>query len=96
MNLFGDDMQKEIKNRISEAFDIPQEIVLNYPAIKILGDIEILIENHKGIIEYTKEVIRINSKIGIILIQGKELIIKQINQEEISVHGSIKSIELIK
>ncbi|WP_057978947.1 sporulation protein YqfC [Caloramator mitchellensis] len=89
-------MQKEIKNRISEAFDIPQEIVLDYPAIKILGDIEILIENHKGIIEYTKEQIRINSRIGIILIRGSDLIIKQINQDEISIHGTIASISIIK
>ena len=50
--------------------NIPMENVLNKPKIIIKGDGEITIENHKGILSFEKEKVRINSKIGVITIEG--------------------------
>ena len=35
---------------IAEKFDLPKDVVLNLPKITIIGNNEIIIENHKGII----------------------------------------------
>jgi sporulation protein YqfC len=85
-----------VKNKISESLDLPKEVVLDVPNIKAVGDSEVTIENHKGIIEYSKDILRINSSLGIIKLSGKNLQIKEISQEDISITGQIYSIEFIK
>jgi len=84
-----------IKTNIAEVLELPKEIVLDLPKITLIGNIQLYIENHKGIVEYSKERIRINSKSGIIRIIGKNLVIKNIVSEEVVVSGEIINIEFI-
>ena len=89
-------MKRNIKSRITETLELPRETILDVPNIKITGDNEIFIENHKGIIEYTNEILRMASSIGIIKISGFDLHIKEINEEDIVVNGIIDFVEFIK
>lgn len=84
-----------IKSRISESLELPKEVILNIPVLKVVGKNDIYIENHKGIVEYSSEILRINSEIGIIKIVGKNLYIKEINREELFILGDINMIEFI-
>lgn len=84
-----------IKEDLSEALELPKEIMLNLPKISLIGQIQLIIENHKGIIEYTPTQIRVNSNSGIIKIQGTGLYIKTIVKEEIIVTGEISAFEFI-
>lgn len=84
-----------IKKTITSMFELPKEIVFNLPLINVIGNEEINIENYKGIIEYNLERVRINTSCGIIKIEGKKLLLKQITAENISVTGSISKFEYI-
>ena len=53
-----------------------------------------IIENHKGILEYEEFFIRINTFIGIININGFNLQLNQLTDEAVSVVGKIGSIDL--
>ena len=58
-------MKKKIENmkyNISEAFELPRDIIMDLPKLTVLGDKEASLLNHKGIIEYSRETIRINTK----------------------------------
>lgn len=88
--------KSNVKNKISESFDLPKEIILDVPNLKMIGDGEVTIENHKGILEYSKDTLRMNSAIGIIKLSGANLQIKQISQDDICISGQINSIEFIK
>lgn len=48
--------------------------------------------NYEGIIEYGDEVMRVNTGIGVLRIEGKELFLKQLTSECIVVTGKIKGI----
>lgn len=88
------DMRKvSIKKTITNMLELPKEIVLNLPMISIIGNEELHIENYKGVIEYNLDYIRINTSVGIVKIQGKNLMLKQITSENITVSGSLSSIE---
>ena len=87
--------KKGIKKTITSMFELPKEIVFNLPLINVIGNEEINIENYKGIIEYNLERVRINTSCGIIKIEGKKLLLKQITSENISVTGSISKFEYI-
>jgi len=85
----------QVKQNISEALEIPIEIIMDLPRLTMVGKDEATILNHKGIIEYTQEVIRINTKSGIFKIIGHGLEIKTILSEEIIIVGIIEKIEII-
>lgn len=84
-----------VKMSITDALELPLDVALDLPKITLIGNLKINITNHKGIIEYTKDLIRINSKIGMIKISGKSLEIKNVLMEEISINGFIDRIEIV-
>ena len=61
--------------------------------IIIIGTGQVTVENHKGIIEYSEELIRINTGSSVMKLCGKHLSIKTILQEEITITGEITNIE---
>lgn len=81
-----------VKNKVSEEFNIPKEIILDLPKIVITGKGEITIENHKGIVQFSKECIKLNSKIGVITIQGNEFEICYIGDKTIIIIGSFEGV----
>jgi len=85
---------KNINCVISEYLELPKDITMGLPKMTFLGNIQLSIENHKGVIEYTKEKIRINTRIGELVINGNDLKIKSIYIEEIIVEGTIHRVEI--
>ncbi|WP_303861815.1 sporulation protein YqfC [Alkalibaculum bacchi] len=85
---------ENIKENVSDALELPKEITLNLPKVTMVGSTQIRIENHKGIIEYSESKIRVNSKIGIIVITGKNLFIRNIIKEEVLLEGKLESVQI--
>lgn len=83
------------KYNISETLELPKDVVLDLPKIIMIGNIQVNISNHKGIIEYTQETLRVNSTIGVIKISGSKMELKTILSEEIIVIGFIEKVEII-
>lgn len=59
------------KEKILSKLDFPSDISLDLPKIIVVGNREITIENHKGIIFFETNMVKINSRIGAIIIEGK-------------------------
>jgi sporulation protein YqfC len=88
--------KSNIKKHISETFDLPQQIILDTPVVKIISNNELTIENHKGILEYSPNLLRMSSVLGTIKIIGNNIRIKEIDQYDIVICGEIHSLEYIK
>ncbi len=86
------DKRKTIKAGISDFFDIPKDIFLDLPRIIMIGSLQVYIENHRGIIEYQQNFIRININKGEIEVKGKNLVLKSMFSEDIFIEGEIDSI----
>ena len=87
-------MKKRRKmSRLNEILEMPVEVVSDTPKISILGFNEMIIENYKNIIEYENFFIKINTHIGIINVNGLNLKLIQMNQDDIRVTGIIDSID---
>jgi sporulation protein YqfC len=86
---------EDMKSAVSEMFELPKDITLNLPKISMIGSNQMLVENHRGVIEYTPQRIRVNSSIGVIRVQGNEMKLKNIAADDIMITGGIKAIEFI-
>ncbi len=88
--------RKRIKsnNRIDKILEMPKEVYSNVPKIIITGFEEMIIENFKGILEYEDFFVRINTFIGIVNINGYNLSLENMTDDDIKVQGKIESIEI--
>lgn len=79
--------------KIEEIFDIPTELSTDNPKITIIGFEKVLIENHKGILEYQDYFVRLNTFIGIININGFNLNLEEMNNDDLIITGKIDGID---
>ena len=78
--------------KVSEKMKLSSDILAGAPIVTMIGQTELSIENYKGIIEYTGELLRIQTKTGRIHIEGKDLVIRQFSEEAMKVSGYIDQI----
>lgn len=81
-------------NRFAQMLDMPRELDKKQTKVTIISFDEILIENYKGIMEYEEFFVKINTEIGIININGFNLNLEQMTNEDVLVKGIINSIDL--
>ncbi|NLO90086.1 MAG: sporulation protein YqfC [Clostridia bacterium] len=81
-------------HEFANILEIPEDIFLNMPKITFIGSIQVYIENHRGVIEYTSEKLRVAVTGGEIEILGEDLVLKNILPDELLLEGKIKSMEL--
>ena len=87
-------MKKQRKNRMDRMLEIPKEVYSNIPKLSVTGFEEMVIENYKGILEYEEFFVRISTHIGIININGYNLNLETMTNDDIKVTGKIESIEI--
>ena len=80
-------------SRVSKFLEIPREVISDVPKITITGSDEILIENFKGILEYEDFFVRISTSLGNININGFNLKLNQMTDDDILVSGKIENID---
>ena len=78
-------MKKKGYNRLDKILELPQEVCSNTPKISITGFNEMIIENFKGILEYEEFFVRINTYIGIISVNGFNLNLENMTNDDIKV-----------
>ena len=87
-------MKKRKYNKIDRILEMPKEICSEIPKIIITGFDEMIIENFKGILEYEEFFVRINTHIGIVNINGYNLNLENMTDDEIKITGKIESFDL--
>lgn len=81
------------KKNIYDYIGLPSDVVFNEAKIVMTGDYLIEFYNHKGIIDISDTMVKINSKKAIYTINGIGLFICGMTDDEIEISGKIISIE---
>ena len=71
-----DQVKENVKSNIVESLELPMDIMYGAVIITAMGRGQVLVENYKGIIEYTQEKIRLQTKTCQVTIQGKRLLVE--------------------
>lgn len=82
---------KRWQQMAADIFELPREIILDLPRLTVIGKTQCLLENHRGVIEYTAERVRVAVNDGEIVICGANLVIRCLTSEEITLDGKICS-----
>ena len=87
---------KKRKNRFEKILEMPKEVYTNLPKLTVVGFEEMIIENYKSILEYEEYFVRINTYIGILNINGFNLNLEKMTNDDIKITGTIESIDIEK
>ncbi len=84
--------KSNLKSKLSDAANIPKDVLLGVPLIQLIGQEELYIENYRGILEYTDSFVRVQTKIGQIHVCGRHLEILYYTNDEMKISGRIESL----
>ena len=85
--------RQEWKEKAAEMSGVPKDVAMGLPILTITGTNDLCVENYRGMTEYTDQIIRLQSKSGQIKITGKKLEVIYYTNDEMKIHGHIRTIE---
>lgn len=84
-----------LRKLLTKSMDLPNDVMMDLPRITMIGQLHIYIENHRGLLTFSEQEIRLLLKQGQLLVRGQSFIIKTILPEEILLEGKIDSVRFI-
>lgn len=80
---------------VAELFDLPADVVAGLPRIELLGQRQLYIAPHGGLLSYTMTQIDVNTHAGLVQIQGDGLTLLAMTAQEVRVGGRIDSVSWV-
>jgi len=87
-------MKRRFSKLSQQLLDMPQDVVYDLPRLTMIGDRQLYIENHRGIVHFSNERLRLALSKGELEVTGSELVIRTIWTEEVFIEGLISNIQL--
>lgn len=86
----------KVRKLTSDLLDLPEDVALNVPRITMIGSVQLYVENHRGVKHFSDRELRLTINEGEFCIEGEQLKIRTIYEEEVLVEGRISSISFAK
>ncbi|WP_243290602.1 sporulation protein YqfC [Bacillus sp. FJAT-47783] len=83
---------KKMTSWLTRSLEVPPDVMMDLPRITMIGQLHIYIENHKGLLTFSEQEVRLLLKQGQLLIKGNHFVIKTILPEEILLEGQIEKV----
>lgn len=83
------------KELMVESLHLPKDSLLGASIVTITGNTDVFVENYKGIIEYTSQVILLQGKTCKIEIRGRRLNIVYYTNEDMKISGCVETVHYL-
>jgi len=81
--------------KLAQMIDLPPDITSDIPRMTLFGNLKLYIENHRGIVHFSENQLKLALSKGALELNGQDLIIRAISAEEIWIEGVIKELKYI-
>lgn len=85
-----------VLSSVAELFDLPADVVAGLPRLEMVGNRQIYLEHHTGILAYSEEQIDVNTASAVLRVRGQGLCIVAMTAEEVRIGGRIAAVEWVK
>lgn len=87
--------RQSILEKTAQVFDLPADVVAGLPRLELVGDSELRMENHRGILAYGTQEIHISGGAFGVKVCGEELELRAMNALELLITGHIADIHIL-
>ncbi len=84
---------RRLRQKIANLLELPSDVVLDLPRVVLVGNVQAVIENHRGLIEYSPGLVRVGLDAGQLVLTGENLVIGTVGAEDMIVLGRIIGLE---
>ena len=85
--------QRHWMSSLTDGMDLTGEVCME-PLVEVAGDRRVLIEHHRGILQYQPDCISVKVKFGTVSVTGCGLQIFQMCREKLVISGRIDTVSL--
>ena len=86
--------KESLLERASQALELPGDALGGMPRIELLGDRELRMEAHKGILAYGADEIHVSGGKLVVKVRGSGLELRSMNASQLLITGVITAVEL--
>lgn len=86
----------DLSSRAADVFDLPADVIAALPHIELIGDRQLLMNRHEGILSYSTQAIDVNGGGLILRILGEDLELMSMTGCELRLKGKITALQLIR
>lgn len=87
-------VSRRLRKWTATILDLPQDVALDLPRITMIGGLQLTVENHRGVLHFSPQSLRLRMDRGEVEVTGENLIIRTIGTEEVFVEGTILGVQL--
>ncbi|MFC3798231.1 sporulation protein YqfC [Cohnella sp. GCM10012308] len=85
---------RKLRKWTARVLDLPQDVVMDVPRITMIAGLQLTVENHRGVLHFSQDRLRLAMDRGELEIVGSDLVIRLIGGEEVFVEGKITGVLL--
>ena len=82
--------------RMAELFDLRADIVAGLCHVEMLGDRQLFLEGHSGILSYGTEQVDVGAGSLILRVRGQNLTLRSMTDSEVRIFGKIDAVEYVR
>ena len=87
--------QGGILEGVAELFDLPADVVAGLPRLELVGNRQLYLEHHTGLLAYSDTRIDANTPFGVLRVRGQRLTRVAMTGEELRIGGKIDGVEWV-
>lgn len=87
---------RRLRGWTNGVLDLPEDLLQELPRITLIGNKELYIENHRGVLNFSTSQLKLALAKGSLEITGENLVIRNIIGQELAVEGVIGEIRYIE
>ena len=87
---------KKLAEDVSELLDLPEDAVLGSARVEITAGKRLLIDNHRGVLNYSEETVTALLPDGKLTVCGDRLRMKAMTDRQLLITGRIDSVEWMR
>ena len=81
---------------VIDILELPKDILFGIPYLTFHGNLELIIENHRGLINYSETEIIVMAKDNSILVKGVDMVIDEYSKDSIIILVHLDEVRFIK
>ena len=85
---------RRLRQWTAQMFELPQDIIFDVPRFTLIGNRQLFVENHRGIVHFSHDSMRLALVTGELEVHGRNLVIRGIWTEEVFIEGEIDEVKL--
>ena len=92
----GEKRRPGLLERTAQLLDLPADALAGVPRLELVGNRQLYLEHHTGLLAYSDTQIDANTNFGVLRVRGARLALMAMTAEELRIGGDIAAVEWVR